>query len=70
MGSSQTVPITLISLKSRTLRWLHTIGVGVFVAIFCLQIEEVVNVRVKIPVSSDVVKAVVLHHEIHHVLDL
>ena len=70
MGSFQTVPVTFVSLKLQTLGWLHTTGVGVFVAIFCFQIEEVVNVRVKIPVSSYVVKAVVLHHEIHHVLDL
>lgn len=70
MGSFQTVPDTLISLEFQTFVCCHTVGVGVFIAVLCFQIEEVVNVRVEIPVSGDVVKAVVLHHEIHHVLDL
>ena len=46
----------------------HTVWVCVLVAVS--DVAEVVDVRVEIPVSGDVVETVGLHHEVHNMLDL
>lgn len=44
------------------------VGVGVFVAI--LGIDQVVDPGVEVPVTSDVVKGVILHHQVYDMFDL
>jgi hypothetical protein len=44
------------------------VGIGVVVAV--LNVAQIVNVRVEVPVPGNVVEGMILHHEVHDMLDL
>ena len=44
------------------------IGIGIVIAM--RNVPQVVNVRMEVPIPGNIIKRVVLHHEVHDVLNL